>query len=209
MIATDDATLLAYLDGELEHADAEALEKELDRDPLAAQRLASFAGSTALLRAALAPATHGRMPALPEPRFDPRIAAIASWRRFAPLAAAAASILLLLGVGIGFGIGDRVARQHFELANALHARDGALAEAALSRALESQASGTPVRWENPDSGATGSIKPVRTFKNRDDQFCREYERVHVSSAGRSETVIGIACRDESGAWQTRAVFYDK
>lgn len=208
MIATDDATLLAYLDGELEHADAEALEKELDRDPLAAQRLAAFAGSTALLRAALAPATHGRMPALPEPRFDMPAAAMPGWRRFAPLTAIAASLALMLGAGVGFTTGDQVARRHFELASAQRARDTTMAEAALTRALESQVSGTPVQWENPDTGTAGMVKPVRTFRNREEQFCREYERIDMS-ANRSETVIGIACRDERGTWRTRAVFYDK
>ncbi len=35
-------------------------------------------------------------------------------------------------------------------------------------------SGQTVSWENPDSGRRGNITPVRTFKNRSGQWCREY-----------------------------------
>ncbi len=200
----DDATLLAYLDGELASAEAEALEADLARDERLAKRLQAFAVSGALLRAALAPATHGRMPNLPEPDFTNR--PVASWRRFAPHAAIAATIALLIGVGLGFGTGDFLARRNFELASEQRARDSALAEATLRRALETQMSGTPVRWENPDSGASGTVKPTRTFKNHNDQFCREYESVEVLGV-RTETTSGIACRGDDGQWRTRAVFY--
>lgn len=204
MTTYDDATLLAYLDGELAGAEAEALEADLARDERLAERLQEFAGSSALLRAALAPATHGRMPALPEPDFT--APPVASWRRFAPYAAIAATVALLIGAGLGFGTGDFLARRNFELASEQRARDSALAEATLRRALETQVSGTPVSWENPDSGASGTVKPTRTFKNQSDQFCREYERVETNSA-RTETISGIACRGEDGQWRTRAVFY--
>jgi len=204
MTTYDDATLLAYLDGELAGAEADALEVDLARDERLAERLQAFAGSGALLRAALAPATHGRLPALPEPDFTDR--PVASWRRFAPHAAIAASIALLIGAGLGFGTGDFLARRNFELAGEQRARDAAIAEATLRRALETQVSGTPVSWQNPDSGASGTVKPTRTFKNQSDQFCREYERVETIGA-RRETVSGIACRGDDGQWRTRAVFY--
>lgn len=204
MTTYDDATLLAYLDGELAGAEAETLEADLVRDETLAQRLQAFAGSGALLRAALAPATHGRMPPLPEPDFAEH--PVASWRRFAPHAAIAASIALLIGAGLGFGTGDFLARRNFELAGEQRARDSAIAEATLRRALETQVSGTPISWTNPDSGASGTVKPTRTFKNHNEQFCREYERVETIGA-RSETVSGIACRGDDGQWRTRAVFY--
>ncbi len=204
MTTYDDATLLAYLDGELAAAEAEALEADLARDASLAERLQAFAGSGALLHAALAPATHGRMPRLPEPDFTER--PVTSWRRFAPYAAVAASVALLIGAGLGFGTGEFLARRNFELAGEQRARDAALAEATLRRALETQVSGTPVRWENPDSGASGAVKPTRTFKNHSDQFCREYERVETVGA-RTETISGIACRGDDGQWRTRAVFY--
>lgn len=200
MITHDDATLLAYLDGELDAAEAQALEADLARDDELAQRLQAFAGSGALLRAALAPATHGRMPSLPQPDFAP--AAGGGWRRFVPHVAIAAAVALM----IGFGAGDFSARRDFETASERRARDAAIAEATLKRALETQVSGTPVRWENPDSGATGTVKPIRTFKNHNDQFCREYERVETTD-GRTESISGIACRGDDGAWRTRAVFY--
>jgi anti-sigma factor RsiW len=204
MTTYDDATLLAYLDGELAAAESETLEADLARDARLAERLQAFAGSGALLRAALAPATHGRLPPLPEPDLTERRAA--SWRAFAPHAAIAASIALLIGAGLGFGTGDFLARRNVELAGEQRARDAAIAEATLRRALETQVSGTPVSWQNPDSGASGTVKPTRTFKNHSDQFCREYERVEKVGA-RTETVSGIACRGDDGQWRTRAVFF--
>ena len=204
MTTYDDTTLLAYLDGELAATEAEALEAELARDARLAERLQAFAGSGALLHAALAPATHGNLPPLPEPDFTERPAT--SWRRFAPYAAIAASVALLIGAGLGFGTGEFLARRNFELASEQRARDTALAEATLRRALETQVSGTPVSWENPDSGASGMVKPTRTFKNQSDQFCREYERIETIGA-RRETISGIACRGDDGQWRTRAVFY--
>lgn len=204
MTTYDDATLLAYLDGELAAAEAEALEADLARDARLAERLQAFAGSGALLHAALAPATHGNLPPLPQPDFTER--PVTSWRRFAPYAAMAASVALLIGAGVGFGTGEFLARRNFELASEQRARDSALAEATLRRALETQVSGTPVRWENPDSGTSGTVKPIRTFKNQSDQFCREYERVETVGS-RTETISGIACRGDDGQWRTRAVFY--
>jgi L-rhamnose isomerase len=137
---------------------------------------------------------------LPQPDFAP--SASGGWRRFVPHVAIAAAVALM----IGFGAGDFIARRHFEAAGAQRARDAAIAEATLKRALETQVSGTPVRWDNPDSGTTGTVKPIRTFKNHNDQFCREYERVETTG-GRTESVSGIACRGDDGAWRTRAVFY--
>jgi len=204
MTTYDDATLLAYLDGELAGTEAEALEVDLARDTRLAERLQAFAGSGALLHAALAPATHGNLPPLPQPCLTER--PVTSWRRFAPYAAIAASVALLIGAGLGFGTGEFLARRNFELASEQRARDAALAEATLRRALETQVSGTPVSWENPDSGASGIVKPTRTFKNQSDQFCREYERVETIGA-RREPVSGIACRGDDGQWRTRAVFY--
>jgi anti-sigma factor RsiW len=62
MAAVDDITLNAYLDGELDAAAATDVEAALARDPVLQRRLESVARSTALMRAAFAPALHEPLP---------------------------------------------------------------------------------------------------------------------------------------------------
>ena len=62
MQAVDDITLNAYLDGELDSAAVRDVEMALARDPELRRRLDQLSQSTALLRAALAPALHELLP---------------------------------------------------------------------------------------------------------------------------------------------------
>lgn len=64
----------------------------------------------------------------------------------------------------------------------------------LSVALETQASGVPQQT------ADGEIVALSTLRTADGDFCREYER---SRGGQSTR--GLACRGDSGDWAERAV----
>jgi surface antigen len=76
-----------------------------------------------------------------------------------------------------------------------------LAEA-VTQALERQVSGAAFEWRNPRSGSRGAVTPVRTFRNADGQWCREY--IETATIGeRDESWRGIACRDTAGAWRER------
>ena len=75
---------------------------------------------------------------------------------------------------------------------------------ALAEALETNISGTPVSWQNPTSGWSGVAVPVRTFRNAEGAFCREYSETVTLGTG-FEEVIGIACRRDNGIWQTVAL----
>ena len=59
----------------------------------------------------------------------------------------------------------------------------------------------PVAWNNPKSGNSGSITPVREGKNTSTgEYCREYETT-ISVAGKSEKAFGTACRQPDGTWR--------
>jgi surface antigen len=59
----------------------------------------------------------------------------------------------------------------------------------------------PVVWNNPKSGNSGSITPVREGKiTSTGEYCREYETT-ISVAGKSEKAFGTACRQPDGTWR--------
>ena len=84
--------------------------------------------------------------------------------------------------------------------NVMDQRDQRLAQAAAGRALETAPSGTPVTWNNPDTGNSGAITPVRTFRDQ-GTYCREYQQT-VTIDGQPQRSYGTACRQPDGSWQS-------
>ena len=77
--------------------------------------------------------------------------------------------------------------------------DVELADLAVQEALEHNLSSEITDWHNRLSGSSGSIKPVRTYKNIDGYYCRTYRetlKVGKQMEGYTET----ACRAHSGIW---------
>lgn len=83
--------------------------------------------------------------------------------------------------------------------NVMDQRDRQMAQAAASRALETAPSGTPVPWNNPDSGHSGTVTPVRTYQAQ-GTYCREYQQT-VMIDGQPQRSYGTACRRPDGSWQ--------
>jgi surface antigen len=79
-------------------------------------------------------------------------------------------------------------------------QDKRTAAAATQRALETKPSGTTTTWQNPDSGHSGSVTPVRTYQASNGQYCREYEQ-SVTIGGKPQKSYGTACRQPDGSWQ--------
>jgi len=69
-----------------------------------------------------------------------------------------------------------------------------------AQALESQPSGQPVRWVNPDSKVAYSFTPSQTYY-QGNLPCREFTSTAIID-GRQETVYGRACRQADGTWAT-------
>src|SRR5262245_55125658 len=83
--------------------------------------------------------------------------------------------------------------------NLLDQRDKKLAAEAAQQALETAPTGKSVPWNNPDSGHSGSITPMRTYQE-DGTYCREYQQT-VTIDGKPERSHGTACRQPDGSWK--------
>ena len=88
-----------------------------------------------------------------------------------------------------------------KLASKLQASDKYRAESTLQAALEKSVSGKDRSWRNPSSGASGTITPLKTWKNTSGDFCRSYrERIKLAD-GRMISRRGVACRTADAVWK--------
>jgi surface antigen len=83
--------------------------------------------------------------------------------------------------------------------NMLDDRDKRMAAESANRALETAPSGKAVAWNNPDSGHSGTVTPVRTYQSG-GAYCREYQQT-VTIGGKQEQSYGTACRQPDGSWK--------
>ena len=114
----------------------------------------------------------------------------------------------LLGSQIGSGRGQLVATGAGVLL-------GALVGSSIGKSLDdvdrlkadqaySQAKAAPVgqtiTWNNPNSGNSGSVTPVRDGTSSTGAYCREFQQT-VTVGGRTENAYGTACRQPDGSWK--------
>ena len=67
-------------------------------------------------------------------------------------------------------------------------------------ALELGNSGTPVSWDDSRNGLSGSIMPLRVFRNADGQWCRRL--IITIGSSRDPAIFNrTACRHVDGEWQ--------
>ncbi len=114
----------------------------------------------------------------------------------------------ILGSNIGGGKGNVAAIAIGTLAGALFGQE---IGRSLDRAdqiamgqnaqysLEHTRSHETTRWDNPDSGNSGSLTPTRTYQQAPGQYCREYRQT-VIVGGQKENAYGTACRQPDGSW---------
>lgn len=86
-----------------------------------------------------------------------------------------------------------------ELGKSLDKADVAYHNRAQSQALESNKSGSASTWRNPDSGASGTITPTKTYE-KSGRYCREYTQT-INVGGKTEKGYGTACRQPDGSWE--------
>jgi len=85
--------------------------------------------------------------------------------------------------------------------NMLDQRDKRMAAEAQQKALESAPTGTPVAWNNPDSGHSASITPTKTYQSG-GTYCREFQS-DVIIDGKPDKAWGTACRQPDGSWKVQ------
>lgn len=102
----------------------------------------------------------------------------------------------LIAVGAGTLIGAWLGN---EVGSSLDNAD----KAALMNA-QGQAYGAPIgqqiNWNNPSSGNSGVIVPVRDGYTNNGMYCREFQQ-KVTVGGRTQNGYGTACKQPDGDWK--------
>lgn len=118
------------------------------------------------------------------------------------LALGACSITSPIG---GFGDDDDVATGSLKtgdqpsFVDSLTAEDWRRARAALAVALDPQGNGSPVRWDNPETKASGSFSASGAFFVKNHLVCRPFSAA-LSIKGVAASPHGVACRKGPGDW---------
>jgi surface antigen len=99
----------------------------------------------------------------------------------------------ILGAVAGGYAGNRIGEQ-------LDCADQQYHAVTTHDALEYQPSGRPSSWNNPDTGHSGTVMPVRTWQQEDGTYCRDFTQSIVVE-GRVEEATGTACRNSDGTWR--------
>ena len=82
--------------------------------------------------------------------------------------------------------------------------DLAYARAAASEVLRRGEKDASLPWENPHSGARGTITPLATAYTQDGQTCRNFLASYVTSSAEA-WLQGEACQEQKGAWEIRTL----
>lgn len=205
----DEATLVAYVDGELDPATAREIEKAIAEDEQAQALLEGLVASSGLVKSAFAAQLSEPVPErLVDAVRDAPGAGAQSGGATTPwwgrgISAVAASIIL---VAIGFGGGFVVFGERDPVS--WDSRGRALAERMIegrklfNGALENEISGTSVEWQDASTGQSVTVTPVKTYRRKEGGFCREY-RIERNVPDGREIERGIACRTNDGRWVPR------
>lgn len=78
------------------------------------------------------------------------------------------------------------------------------AQAALKEALARTDEGPSVPWDNPASGARGTVTPIAAAFNKDGLPCRNFIASHVKE-GMETWSEGLACRVNTSTWEVKSV----
>ena len=82
--------------------------------------------------------------------------------------------------------------------------DLAIARATASEVLGRGGKDTSAPWENPKTGARGTVTPVASSYTQDGFTCRDFLASYVR-AGSEAWLQGEACRMHQGRWEVRSL----
>jgi surface antigen len=77
--------------------------------------------------------------------------------------------------------------------------DVLLADRTVQQALERNLSMNSANWNNPNTGSSGTITPLRTYKNLLGNYCRTY-REKLVIGQQQAAYTDTACRSARGNW---------
>lgn len=180
----NDEKLSAFLDSELETAEAEVVRAQLEYDEQLAERLAALAMADLRIRERVdelnAQPIPTRVHALLEETDEPtNVVSLSRWKTLKNTVqehvAVAASVALMIGFGLGVWTLTPIT---------------GTADTAIAVALETQPSGKPYALAS-DATFTGQL----TFMDNQGDYCRQYQLTRQQT-----TTTAIQCR-RNGAWQ--------
>ncbi len=219
----DEATLIAYVDGELDSVTAREVEERLATDDAAKRFVERHREISSLARVAFNDTMHEEVPehlkrainsdsSQAQHMDNANVIVIpnkkrtsGNWGRALPMAAALAG--LLIGAGGGYEFSGKKHEQNIILAALTLEQDNAAMSETLNQALEVNLSGAPMTWSSPASGQSASFTPVNTYQDKTGRFCREY-RKDVVVGGEANSTFGLACRNDKGEWKTRYLIFE-
>ena len=82
--------------------------------------------------------------------------------------------------------------------------DLALAKAAAAEVVGSGVKDASQPWENPQTGARGTVTPLADAYTQDGFLCRDFLASHVRG-GAESWLQGDACRMHKGKWTVRSL----
>jgi len=60
-------------------------------------------------------------------------------------------------------------------------------------------------WENPSSGARGTVTPIASAYAKDGATCRDFLASYLRRQGKETWMQGEACRAKHGAWEVKSL----
>ena len=200
----DDKTISAFIDGELDPSTMLEVDKLMDVDEQAKDYALKCVRKTALLKSSMNSVLHEDIPEKLIDSIHGLPAEGARRRKFAShiYRMAAAILLVLMGYGSALWVGNGgVVNGSFEISPVLDQYGHV-----LDAALENNLSGIPGKWQEPGNSTIITVTPVRTFRDADSQYYREYRLQIANSTGRQD-VGGLAYRTTGGKWKTKMLFF--
>ncbi len=58
----------------------------------------------------------------------------------------------------------------------------------------------PIVWNNPRSGNSGTVTPIRDGRSNSGKYCREFQS-EVTVGGEHQNAHGTACQEPDGSWR--------
>jgi hypothetical protein len=82
--------------------------------------------------------------------------------------------------------------------------DLAIARAVAGEVLSKGGKDVSMPWENPRTGARGTITPLASAYTQDGSICRDFLASYLRNGGEA-WLHGAGCRVERGRWQVRSM----
>jgi hypothetical protein len=82
--------------------------------------------------------------------------------------------------------------------------DLVIARAVVSEVLSRGGKDSSAPWENPATGARGTVTPIAQAYNQDGRVCRDFLASYIKP-GAESWLQGEACRQTKGKWEVRSL----